>query len=139
VIRKLLEDFEDDLRYVWRHLPLADVHANAQLAAEAAEAAAAQGAFWRMHDRLLARQDALLLPQLRRYADECGLDLDQFMADLRTRKHAPRIAEDVDSADASGVTGTPSFFLNGRRHDGPYDVATLTRLVREALTKQSPA
>ena len=133
VIRELLIDFGDDLRYVWRYLPLNDVHAHAQLAAEAAAAAAAQGAYWPMHDLLITHQDALELSDLERYAAELGLDLDRFSDDLRERRHAPRIAEDVDSADMSGVTGTPSFFVNGRRHDGGYDLTTLSRLVREAL------
>ena len=133
VIRELLADFENDLRYVWRYLPLTDVHPHAQLAAEAAEAAAAQGAFWPMHDLLITHQDALELPDLRRYAAEVDLDLERFWDDLRARTHAPRVAEDVDSADASRVTGTPSFFVNGRHHDGAYDIETLTRLVRETL------
>jgi Na+/H+ antiporter NhaA len=132
VIRELLVEFEDDLRYVWRHLPLNDVHADAQLAAEATEAAAAQGAFWPMHDLLFTDQRSLALLDLRRHATELELDLDRFWDDLRRREHAPRIAEDVDSADASAVIGTPSFFVNGRRHDGAYDLETLTRLVREA-------
>jgi protein-disulfide isomerase len=133
VIRALLDELADDLCYVWRHLPLTDVHPSAQLAAEAAEAAEAQGAFWPLHDRLLARQDALLLPHLRRYAEEAGLDLELFWDDIRARRHAPRIAEDVDSADASAVTATPTFFVNGRRHDGAYDLPTLRRVVRDAL------
>jgi Na+/H+ antiporter NhaA len=132
-IRELLADFEDDLRYVWRYLPLNDVHPRAQLAAEAAEAAAAQGAFWPMHDLLITHQDALELSDLRRYAEELGLDLERFWDELNDRDHAPRIAEDVDSADESRVTGTPSFFVNGRRHEGAYDLETLSRLVREAL------
>jgi Na+/H+ antiporter NhaA len=132
-IRELLADFENELRYVWRYLPLTDVHPHAQLAAEAAEAAAAQGAFWPMHDLLLAHQDALEPPDLRRYASELGLDVEQFSDDLRARTHAPRVADDVDSADTSLVTGTPSFFVNGRRHEGAYDIETLSKLVREAL------
>ena len=132
-ITELLQDCEDDVRYVWRHLPLTDVHANAQLAAEAAEAAAAQGRFWEMHDLLIAHQDALLLPHLRTYARELGLDEERFWDDLREREHAPRIAEDVDSADASGVTGTPGLFVNGRRHEGAYDSESLRRLVRATL------
>jgi Na+/H+ antiporter NhaA len=136
-IREVLAEFENELRYVWRHLPLNDVHSHAQQAAEAAEAAAAQGVFWPMHDLLLTHQDALELPDLRRYAAEVGLDLDRFWDDLRSRKHAARIAEDVDSADASRVTGTPSLFVNGRRHEGAYDVATLSSLVRESL-RSSP-
>jgi Na+/H+ antiporter NhaA len=135
VIRELLADFGDDLRYVWRQLPLTDVHPNAQTAAEAAEAAGAQGRFWEMHDMLLANQDALRPYELARYANEIGLDLDRFWDDLRRREHAARIAEDVGSADASGVTGTPSFFINGRRYSGAYDIDTLTRVVRNARAR----
>jgi Na+/H+ antiporter NhaA len=137
-IREVLAEFENELRYVWRHLPLNDVHPHAQQAAEAGEAAGAQGAFWPMHDLLLAHQDALELPDLRRYATELGLDPDRFWGELRGRKHAARIAEDVDSADASRVTGTPSFFVNGRRHEGAYDVETLSGLVRESLGAVRP-
>jgi Na+/H+ antiporter NhaA len=133
VIRELLAAFGDDLGYVWRNLPLTDVHPHAQLAAEAAEAAAAQGAFWPMHDLLITHQDALEVGDLERYADQLGLDLGRFSDDLRERTHTPRIATDVDSADLSGVTGTPSFFVNSRRHDGGYDLTTLSRLVRQAL------
>lgn len=132
-IRELLADFENDLRYVWRSLPLSDVHQHAQLAAEAAEAAGAQGAFWPMHDLLITHQDELELPDLGRHAGDLGLDAERLWVDLRARTHAPRVAEGVDSADASRVTGTPSFFVNGRRHDGAYDLETLSRLVREAL------
>jgi Na+/H+ antiporter NhaA len=132
VIRELLDEFGDELRYVWRHLPLNDVHPNAQMAAEAAEAAGAQGDFWRMHDQLLASQEELSGPDLRRYAEELGLDGERFWKELRRRQHAERVAEDVGSADSSGVAGTPSFFINGRRHQGAYDTDTLTRAVRAA-------
>ena len=135
VVRELLADFGDDLRYVWRHLPLADVHPNAQMAAEAAEAAGAQGRFWEMHDWLLGHQDELRPFDIARHANELGIDLDRFWADLRQREHAARVAEDVSSADASDVTGTPSFFINGRRHTGAYDIDTLRRLVRTARTR----
>jgi protein-disulfide isomerase len=117
---------------VWRHLPLNDVHASAQLAAEASEAAADQGRFWDMYDRLLANQDALRPGDLLRYAEDLGLDLDRFSEDLRTHAGATRVAEDVDSADLSGVSGTPTFFINGRRHYGAYDMATLSAAVRVA-------
>jgi Na+/H+ antiporter NhaA len=135
VIRELLVSFGDDLRYVWRHLPLNDVHPNAQMAAEGAEAAAAQGAFWPMHDLLLAHQDELSPQDLRGYAARIGLDVERFWDELRHRQYAPRVAEDVETADASGVAGTPSFFINGRRHDGPYDLATLTATVRAARAR----
>jgi Na+/H+ antiporter NhaA len=132
VVRELLDSFGDDLGYVWRHLPLSDVHPRAQMAAEAAEAAGAQGRFWDMHDTLLSHQDELLPMQIRRYAEEMGLDLERFTEDMHRRVHAPRIARDVASADESGVSGTPTFFINSRRHQGAYDIATLTAEVRAA-------
>jgi protein-disulfide isomerase len=132
VIRDLLDSFGDQLRYVWRHLPLNDVHLSAQMAAEAAEAAAAQGAFWGMHDKLLDHQAELTAPDLERYAEELGLDVERFWEELRRREYAPRVAEDVASADASGVSGTPTFFINGRRHHGAYDTASLTAAVQRA-------
>jgi Na+/H+ antiporter NhaA len=132
VIRELLDEFGDDLRYVWRHLPLNDVHPNAQNAAEASEAAAAQDAFWEMHDKLIHNQDQLGAPDPERHAEELGLDVTRFRDEMRRRTYAPRVAEDVASADASGVAGTPGFFINGRRHRGAYDVETLGRLVRDA-------
>jgi Na+/H+ antiporter NhaA len=131
VVRELLRDF-GDVAYVWRELPLNDVHPQAQLAAEAAEAAAAQGAFWPMHDLLLDHQDALTVPDLVGYAEQVGLDIDRFRDDLRARSAASRIAEDIDSADLSGVSGTPTFFVNGRRHYGAYDIDTLSAAVRAA-------
>jgi Na+/H+ antiporter NhaA len=134
VIRSLLTDF-GDLRYVWRHLPLNDVHPHAQLAAEASEAAAAQGQFWEMHDTLLAHQDQLTLRDILGYAEELGLDVERFREHLRKRKGAGRIAEDVESADMSGVSGTPTFFINGHRHQDAYDIETLSKAVRVARTR----
>jgi Na+/H+ antiporter NhaA len=131
VVRELLADF-GDVRYVWRHLPLSDVHPNAQAAAEASEAAAAQGSFWEMHDLLLDHQGELRPRDLLAYAERLALDLDRFREDLARQEHAPRVEEDVDSADMSGVTGTPTFFVNGRRHDGAYDIAALSAAVRTA-------
>ena len=131
VIRELLTDF-GDLRYVWRHLPLTDVHPRAQLAAEASEAAAAQGAFWPMRDLLLEHQDELAPKDLIRYVEGLGLDVNSFTDDLRNHRWTERIAADVESADLSGVAGTPSFFVNGQRQMGAYDLATLSRAVSTA-------
>jgi Na+/H+ antiporter NhaA len=136
VIRELLAD-HGDVRYVWRHLPLSDVHPNAQLAALAAEAAAAQGRFWEMHDLLFQHQDALRFGELVRYAEQLGLDVGRFRDDLRRNAGAARVAEDIDSADLSGVSGTPTFFINGRRHYGAYDIATLTAAVATARKRAS--
>jgi Na+/H+ antiporter NhaA len=138
VVRELLADF-GDVRYVWRHLPLTDVHPGAQLAAEASEAAAAQGRFWEMHDLLLAHQDALRPPDLSRYAGELGLDVERFSEELRRHVWAGRVAEDVDSADLSAVSGTPTFFVNGVRHQGAYDLETLSAAVRAARARASIA
>jgi protein-disulfide isomerase len=129
VVRELLAD-HGDIRYVWRHLPLRDVHPHAQFAAEASEAAARQGAFWAMHDLLLDHQGALLSGDLADYAAQLGLDVPRFTRDLNRRAGADRVAQDVDSADLSGVSGTPTFFLNGRRHHGAYDIDTLSNAVR---------
>jgi Na+/H+ antiporter NhaA len=136
VLRELLRDF-GDVAYAWRHLPLNDVHPAAQQAAEAAEAAAEQGAFWEMHDLLLERQDALGFRDLVGYAEELGLDVERFEDDLRTRSGAGRIAQDVDSADLSGVSGTPSFFINDLRHYGAYDIATLSAAVKAARAREA--
>jgi Na+/H+ antiporter NhaA len=130
-LRELLTG-HGDVRYVWRHLPLGDVHSHAQLAAEAAEAAAGQGAFWEMHDLLLRHQDRLQLRDLIRYAGDLRLDSERFGEHLRKRAGAAQIAEDVDSADLSGVSGTPTFFINGRRHYGSYDLTALTTAVLAA-------
>jgi protein-disulfide isomerase len=132
VIRELLASFGDDVRYVWRHLPLNDVHLNAQTAAEASEAAASQGGFWEMHDILLRHQGELKPRDITRYAEQLGLDADRILEELRRREHSARVNEDVASADESGVTGTPSFFINGRRHYGAYDIDTLTEAVKAA-------
>jgi Na+/H+ antiporter NhaA len=138
VLRDLLRD-RGDVQYVWRHLPLNDVHAHADLAAQAAEAAAAQSAFWPMHDLLLEHQTALEADDLTGYAGELGLDVERFVGDLQRRAGAARIAEDVDGADLSNVSGTPTFFINGRRHYGAYDIETLTEAVRLARARATIA
>ena len=129
-VRKLLADV--DVRFVWRHLPLTEVHPQAQLAAEASEAAAAQGAFWEVHDAMLAHQDQLGEPDLVALATSLGLDGNALVEALRTRRFAARVAEDVRTADASGVAGTPTFFINGQRHYGRYDIDTLKAAVAAA-------
>jgi protein-disulfide isomerase len=111
------------------------VHPHAQLAAEASEAAGAQGKFWEMHDLMLAHQDGLTLRDIMGYVQELGLDTDRFKEHVRKRKGAARIAEDVESADMSGVSGTPTFFINGHRHQDAYDIETLTKAVRLARVR----
>ena len=133
-VRELLRDY-GEVRYVWRHLPLTDVHPDAQLAAEAAEAAGRQGKFWELHDLLMDHQDALQPRDLIGYAASLGLDTDRFAADLRKHAGAAHVSEDVDSADLSNVSGTPTFFVNGRRHYGAYDIETLKNAVKLAKAR----
>jgi protein-disulfide isomerase len=140
VIRELLADV-GDLRYVWRHLPLTDVHPHALLAAKAAEAAHQQGRFWEMHDQLLAHQGALTRRDVLDYAAGLGLDTERFARDLSAHAVDEKIFADVDSADLSGVSGTPTFFVNGKRHHGAYDIESLTSAVKAARAREliSPA
>jgi Na+/H+ antiporter NhaA len=133
VVRELVKD--DDLRYVWRHLPLTDVHPRAQVAAEVSEAAAAQGRFWEMHDLLLANQDKLQPTDLMRYARELGLDDNRIHDEVKRHVAAGRVARDVETADLSGVSGTPTFFINGQRHYGAYDIETLTTAIKTARAR----
>jgi Na+/H+ antiporter NhaA len=121
VVAGLRERYGDRLRYVFRHLPLDDVHPHARLAAEAMEAAGAQGRFWEMHDRLFAEQDRLGLDDLVGHAQALGIDAERFLESLRDGVHEAAIEADVDTAERSGVTGTPTFFVNGERVRGPHD------------------
>jgi protein-disulfide isomerase len=126
-VRQLLSD--EDVRFVWRNLPIADVHPRALAAAETAEAAGAQGEFWAMHDLLLRNQNHLDDEDLTTYASMLGLDLDRFSNDLAGHAWQSRVDEDLLGADLSGAAGTPTFFINGRRHYGAYDVESLRSAV----------
>jgi Na+/H+ antiporter NhaA len=132
LVRELRERFGDDLRYVFRHLPLTDVHGYAELAAQAAEASAAQGRFWEMHDVLFEHQGELEVEDLVGYAGELDLDTEAFLRDLEARTYDRRIRDDVASAEASGARGTPTFFVGERRHVGAYDAGTLARELEES-------
>ncbi|MFN2223803.1 MAG: Na+/H+ antiporter NhaA, partial [Candidatus Promineifilaceae bacterium] len=131
-IRELQARLGDQLRYVYRHLPVSSMHPDAQLAAEAAEAAAAQGKFWEMHDKLY-QNDNLDRAHLLRYADEIGLDLDRFRRELEERVYAEDVQQDFSGGIRSGVNGTPTFFLNGERYDGAWDLESLVELVQKPL------
>ena len=133
-VRGLIREY-GELRFVFRHLPLTDVHPHAQLAAEASEAAAEQGAFWEMHDTLMDHQGALTFGDLVRYAGDLGLDTARFAADLRKHVGSARVAEDIDSADLATVSGTPTFFINGIRYYGAYDLPALKEAVRAAKAR----
>jgi len=99
------------------------------------QAAASQGKFWEMHDQLLDHQGALTAKDMIRYAGEIGLNTERFVRDMRQHAGEARVAEDVDSADLSGVSGTPTFFVNGKRHHGAYDIDTLSDAVRAARAR----
>ncbi len=131
VTHELRERFGPRLRYVFRHLPLPDVHPHAELGARAAVAAGAQGRFWELHDLLFAHQDQLAYEDLAGYAADLDLDVEAFLRDLDDETTAARVRADVASAEASGARGTPTFFVNGRRHVGPHDARTLAQALEE--------
>jgi protein-disulfide isomerase len=120
------------MRFVFRNFPLTTIHPHAERAAEAAEAAGAQGRFWEMHDCLYENQQALEDEDLMRYAGMVGLDIPRFLSEMREGRYLNRIREDFLSGVRSGVNGTPTFFINGARHDGPWDLATLMTAIEEA-------
>ena len=128
-VQRLLSQEPDTLRFVFRHFPLTSIHPHAQHASEAAEAAAAQGRFWEMHDALFAHQHALEDADLERYAQEIGLDAERFARELGAHTYISRIQEDVHSGLASGVQGTPTLYFNGHLHGGDYDDASLQATV----------
>jgi protein-disulfide isomerase len=138
ILQEVLEHFGDDVRFVYRNFPLAQVHPNAQKAAEAAEAAAAQGRFWEMHDALYENQSDLDGPGLMSIAEELGLDVERFVRELEDDTWAPRVREDFMSGVRSGVNGTPTFYIDGQRMDGPWDRDSLIAAI-EARTEQKPS
>jgi protein-disulfide isomerase len=135
IVSELLERLPDDVRLVFRHFPLTQIHPHAQAAAEAAEAAGAQGRFWEMHDLLFENQDALDAPSLLGYAGALRLDLPRFEKELVGGVHTPRVRSDFTSGVRSGVNGTPTFFINGRRHDGPWDIQSLADAIADELQR----
>jgi protein-disulfide isomerase len=132
VVKAVQTQMGNGLRFVFRHFPLTTVHPHAELAAEAGEAAGGQGKFWTMHDILYENQQRLDGPFLPGYAEALGLDLDRFGSDLAEHVYAPKIREDFMSGVRSGVNGTPTFFINGMRHDESWDFATLLTALRQA-------
>lgn len=125
VIQQLLVERPDRLRFAFRHFPLTRLHPLARRAAEASEAAGGQDAFWPMHDLLFARAPALAEADLLAYAKELGLDTGRLSAELSAGTWAERVQRDVGSAARSGVNGTPTFFVNGKRHNGAYTLDAL--------------
>jgi protein-disulfide isomerase len=122
-----------NLRFAYRHFPLSQIHPHSYQAAEAAEAAGAQGRYWEMHDTLFEHQDRLSTQDLVAYAGALGLQLERFAADMAEHRHAPKIKEDFLSGVRSGVNGTPTFFVNGTRHDGAYDLESMLEAVQPYL------
>lgn len=131
-VREVLSSGGDSIRFAFRHFPLSEVHPHARLAAEAAEAAAAQGRFWQMHEVLFANQQALMPADLLKYAAAIGLEIDRFAADLEGHRYALVVREHFLSGLRSGVNGTPTFFVNGVRHNGAYDAESLLDAVARA-------
>jgi protein-disulfide isomerase len=129
VVKQIQAEFGDDLCFAYRHFPLVEIHQYAEPAAEAAEAAGAQRRFWQMHDLLFENSPELDGAHLLMFANTLRLDTDRFIRDVAGHGYLPRIREDIESGVASGVRGTPTFFINGVRHQGGYDLETM----REAL------
>lgn len=125
VLRRVHERLGDRLVFAFRHLPIPERHPLAPLAAEASEAAAAQGRFWEYHDALFAAQPKLSRETMLEVGRDLGLDADRMAAEMDSGAHRERIERDLDSAERSGATGTPSFYLNGARHYGAYDASSL--------------
>lgn len=133
VVKAVQQALGDDLRFVFRHFPLANMHPHAEHAAEAAEAAGAQGRFWEMHDILFENQDALEDDDLALYADTLSLDSHRLLKEVETGAYIKRVREDFQSGIRSGVNGTPTFFINGLRYDGSPDPETLIAVFNELL------
>jgi protein-disulfide isomerase len=132
IVKQVQAEMGDRMRFVFRNFPISTSHPHAEHAAEAAEAAASQGRFWEMHDYLYEHQRHLEDADLHRYAQELGLDVVTFDNALATHAPEQRVREDFMSGVRSGVNGTPTFYVNGKRHDGPFDAESLTSALSAA-------
>jgi protein-disulfide isomerase len=132
IVKELQRRMGDQLRFVFRNFPLSNMHPHAEHAAEAAEAANAQGKFWQMHDYLYEHQNELGDSHLAAYAGAVGLDVSRFTHEMREHLYASHVHEDFESGVRSGVNGTPTFYINGIRHNGSFDLDTLLQAVRNA-------
>ena len=133
IVKALQRRLGDTMRFAFRHFPLATIHEYAEGAAEAAEAAGAQGKFWAMHDMLFENQPNLDFDSLVAYATELGLDAERFALELENHVHAPRVREDFVSGIRSGVNGTPTFFINGMRHEGSFDFESMLEAIQARM------
>jgi protein-disulfide isomerase len=136
-VRRVRERLGDELRFAFRHFPIAEIHPDAPRAAEAAEAAAAQGAFWEMHDAMYASGGRLREEELVATAADLGLDAERLRVELRDGTRAARVERDLESGRRSGVTGTPGFFVNGVAHDGAFDAGSLIEALTGGLRQDS--
>lgn len=125
-----------NLRFVFRHFPLKDIHPHAQRAAEAAECAGAQRRFWEMHQLLIARQNVLDNGSIVECADRLGLDIPQFLRDMKGHHYADQVQEDIASGEQCGVSGTPTFFINGTRYVGAGEYTELFSALQAALPRE---
>jgi protein-disulfide isomerase len=132
IIKEVQFRMGERLRFVFRNFPIATSHPHAEQAAETAEAAATQGKFWQMHDLLYENQKRLRDPDLRGYAERLALDVERFDKELAEHVHAARVREDFMSGVRSGVNGTPTFYINGARHDDSYDFETMLAALERA-------
>ncbi len=137
-LKSVLATMGKDVRLVFRHMPLTQIHPMAQLAAEAAEAAGAQGAFWPMHDAIYENQDLLSPALLTRLGQRLGLDMQRFSEDVGTHRFLSKVREDFMSAVRSGAAGTPSFFINGEPYEGSFDDESLIDALRFATQARAP-
>lgn len=133
IVKELQRRFGDQMRFCFRAFPLRQIHPYAEIAAEAAEAAGAQGKYFPMHDMLFEHQQALAPADLVRYAAALGLNVERFEQALVTHRYAPRVEQEYESGLASGVQGTPTFFVNGHKHQGSYDLPSMTAAIEQAL------
>jgi len=132
MVKAIARSMGSQMRFVFRHMPLLEMHPYAQHAAEAAEAAAIQGKFWEMHDAIYRQQSELGTDLLNQLALKLKLNIAQFNADLEARRFRPRVKRDFMSGMRSGVASTPAFFINGKRYDGAFDQASLLSAVGRA-------
>lgn len=133
-VKRMQEEIGNTVRFVFRNFPLVDSHPHALAAAEAAEAAGVQSKFWEMHDLLFEHQQALDEQHLMEYAQQLGLDMEQFQRDLAGHRAVPEIERDLDGGGQSGVEGTPTFYINGLRYEGPFDGDSLVTAVEDSMS-----
>jgi len=134
IIKNIQRKLGNDLKFVFRNFPLAEMHPNAFMAAVAAEAAALQNKFWKMHDIIYENQQALTWDDLFAYAKAIGLDLDRFKKDISKQEVVDKVENDFESGVRSGVNGTPSFYINGKKYNGDYEEKIFTRYLKSLLS-----